>query len=502
LTVIVVIFLLALVQLGGWQTRTSMCELIGECSLRPTDIQRIQIVLAQAGLDQYQIVDNTICVPAGQRPVYLKAISDGDALPENLRSPATEFSTLNPFLSRSQQELMERIEKKKQIRELVTRLPFVDQAWFEMDESKSRSVFEPSRQTAVVSIQPTAGQALTTEQVTTVRQVVGGALAGINPTNIVVTDLSAGRAFRECETAPGQAVQQDRPSREKNLEEQRLAFYENKIRRLLSSYPGVDIEVHYQADLASRPNQNQFASSPTSPQLPKLSVPSMQVGTNGQASVQDFPSCADVNLDNSRGKNQEVCPTPRGNQDQDVNTASVERVGVVVSVPQECVEKKCGIGKVKRFLGWPLERRSENVLETSFEKLKSEMIETIRPALPVASFDLADSYPISILLDENDSSQATDWADDVQRLVSDQWPTLAVLLVGFMMLIVVSRTHVAKGGPAAAHTLTLDSAALASGELNEDSQPRSEAERRLSQLIEQDPDAAAKVIKSWIRKAA
>lgn len=503
LTVIMIIGLLALVQSGVWQTRARMCELIGECPLRPTDIQRIQIVLAQAGLDQYQIVDNTICVPVGQRPAYLKAITEADALPEQLRSPAAEYSTLNPFLSRSQQELMERVEKKKQIRDLVARLPFVDQAWFEMDESKARSAFEPSRQSAVVSIQPTAAKALTQDEITTVRQVVGGALAGIHPGDIVITDLSAGRAFRESQSVAGEPGRQERPSTQEYLRQNRRAFYETKIKRLLNSYPGVEIEVHYQADSVGLSKHNQFAVSPTTTpgQHPKSCIPSMQVGTNGQACIQDFQSLADGNAEDNNESNENATATYPDNSDLGIGSPNLERVGVVVTVPQECVEKKFGIGKVKKWLSWPVESQPANLLETSFENLKSELIEKIRPSLPVASFEHADGFPISILLDKNEPAQATSWPEDVQSLVSNHWPTLAVLLVGLVMLIVVSRTNVATP-QTAAHTLPFDSADITTGESVEDQQRRSETEKRLSQLIEQDPDAAAKVIKSWIRKAA
>ncbi len=503
LTVIAIVLLLVVVQLGGWQTRTQMCELIGECPLRPTDIQRIQIVLAQAGLDQYQLADNTICVPAGQRSIYLKAIAEADALPEHLRSPAADFASLNPFLSRSQQELMERTEKKKQIRDLVTRLPFVDQAWFEMDESRSRSVFEPSRQTAVVSIQPTAAKVLTTAEISTVRQVVGGALAGINPGNIVVTDLNAGRAFRESAPAAPQTINREQPPSQKSLEANRRAFYESKIKQLLSCYPGIEVEVHYQAELTGASNQNQFAvlPKPTRSQPSRSPIPSMQVGTNGQACVQDFQSPADVTVDGDEDPTETVEVMPQDSHATEVSSTKVERVGVVVSVPQQCIEKKFGIGKVKKLFGWPVERQPENMLQTKFESLKSELIEKIRPALPVASFDQAEGYPISILLAEQPTANESSWPDDLQSLASEHWPTLVVLLVGLMMLVVVSRTSVDSKRQQAALTLSLDSAAIATGEQG-DREHRTETEKRLSQLIEQDPDAAAEVIKSWIRKAA
>ena len=231
-------------------------------------------------------------------------------------------------------------------------------------------------------------------------------------------------------------------------------------------------------------------------------MPNMKVGTNGQACVQDFqPSKAD-NTDEMENGIEPASTRSQNNISTEVGPACVERVGVVVSVPQELVEKKFGIGNVKKLFGWPIERQPANMLDTKFASLKCEIIEKIRPLLPVASFDHADRYPISILLEENELKRATSWAADLQSIVSDHWPTLTVLVVGLMMLMLVTRTNGKTTQQTASKSLSIDSEAIESPESIEEQQQRTEAERKLSQLIEQDPDAAAEVIKSWIRKKA
>ena len=76
---------------------------------------------------------------------YLQAIADQKAIPPELRSGEQASSVPNPFLSRSQQQLLERETKKRQIQEMVVRLPFVEQAWFEMDAAEKRSAFTNRR---------------------------------------------------------------------------------------------------------------------------------------------------------------------------------------------------------------------------------------------------------------------------------------------------------------------------------------------------------------------
>ena len=84
LTIILILIVLVMIQVSGWQSKTTTCELLGECPLRANELQRIQIVLGQAGLDQYTVKEHSILVPAEKRALYLQAITEGDALSEHV----------------------------------------------------------------------------------------------------------------------------------------------------------------------------------------------------------------------------------------------------------------------------------------------------------------------------------------------------------------------------------------------------------------------------------
>ena len=131
--------------------KQASCELIEGCALRNADLQRMQVVLNSAGLSDYEIDGNSIYVPKPKRDVYLKAITDADALPADLCWREEEVS-VNPLLSRDQREQIRMKEKKNQVRDMVTRLPFVEQAWFEMDRVKAKSAFQNEEQSAVIML--------------------------------------------------------------------------------------------------------------------------------------------------------------------------------------------------------------------------------------------------------------------------------------------------------------------------------------------------------------
>jgi len=495
LTVILITIVLVLVQFGNWQTATPMCSLLDDCRLRSADIQRIQLALGQSGLDEFKIEGDKIQVPVAQRANYLKAITDHGAVPVHLQDQQDMAANINPFMSRSQQKIIERSEKKRQIREMIERLPFVEQAWFEMDIAESRSAFEPSRQTAVVSVMPKAQKELSPAQVDTIRQIIGGALAGMDSKQLVVTDLSTGRAF------PNHAMSSEQYQQESSIDpnDSRRSFFENEIQRALSTYPGLDVQIHYASVSKQQSSSNPPARSASIPNLladtskPVDRTSEDSVGANGIASIDD--------MDGPPAQEPPTqLTTAQIKMSQNMLPITVERVAVSITVPQAAVEARYGSVKAKTLFGFPLEAVPPNLLENKFEKLKSELIEKIRPVLPISSFDNSDSYPISVVFNRHPNDSTIAGWQQVRDLFRSQWPTAAVLLIGLMMLVVVTKSKPVPHSASHNELLSIESAVHESNEVAD--QAKAEAEQQLSRLIEQDPDTAARVIKSWIRKAA
>jgi hypothetical protein len=88
----------------------------------------------------------------------------------------------------------------------------------------------------------------------------------------------------------------------------------------------------------------------------------------------------------------------------------------------------------------------------------------------------------------------------LKKIAAENWPSGIVLLVGLILLVSISR------GPDPLpnnSNLQISGSSLHPGmpSVNDTESP-SDSETRLTQLIEKDPDAAARVIESWIRDAA
>ena len=92
-----------------------------------------------------------------------------------------------------------------------------------------------------------------------------------------------------------------------------------------------------------------------------------------------------------------------------------------------------------------------------------------------------------------------DWVTKFQNFATDNWPSIAVLLIGVGLLTIATRRP-SPGTDYVSNQPT--SLAVSDDSVSEQPSDDACAEVRLAQMIQEDPDSAAKIIESWIRDAA
>lgn len=491
LIAIMVLVVLTVLQVSNLKQNTQMCELFNDCKLCNNDLHRMQIALSQSGLDEFKLDDHRLMVPAAKHSDYLQALAQQNAIPEEIKESGASLPSINPFLSRSQQLSIERAEKKHQVREMVLRLPFVEQAWFEMDKSDSHSAFEHAQQSAVISIRTPTNLSLTDQHVDTVKRMIGGAVAGLDSEAIVVIDLSAGFAHQESiDSSTNRQVRFQRIA----FEQQR--FYENQIREILKQYPGVEIHVHVEV----RPSENQntvaSANNTVHASLP-LTDPDIEfskAGANGFATIADIEPSPKPPVQ-LVGFETAMAPNPLD-----------KKVSVSIDVPQKLVYDLYGPPNAASSLTHNRADRQAALAsdtESKFKRLQAEIVQKIHAILPKTNSRIGDAFPIAVNLIHQPASASTDWVAKTKQFASQNWPSAAVLALGLMLLSIVTRKPDVP--PSLANEFTEngehDVLSINSPTSNE-ANPTSQSDVRLSSLIEKDPDAAAKVIQAWIRDAA
>ena len=496
-----VLAVLAVLQAGNLKRPTKMCELFETCNASDEDLQRMQLAFGKSGLNEFDFVDGNIMVPKTEHAKYLQSLSDHDGIPQDLLDRSENLSTTNPFLSRSQQLSIERAQKKRQIRDMVVRLPFVEQAWFEMDQANSRSAFQRTKQSAVISIRPVAEVTLNENHVDTVKRMIGGAIASLDLEEIVVIDLSAGYAHQHStDPAMTQQVRFQRIA----FEQQRI--YESRIREALKDYPGIDVSV--QVDVSQAPPQvDKVAAAPIlEPQT--IAVPPAKniynAGANGMAKLGDFESTE-----------RPITPTSITLVDHVAAPEVIEKdISVFIDVPHSLVHEIFGTltphignasGTQKRY---EYQAASARDTQKKFGQLRAEIIQKVQPLLPRNHSSYAKETPIAVnLVRQSKVVQGPTWQTKLKAFALKNWPSAAVLAIGLILLSIVTRKP--EHFPSTSHLQSDDDQVLLSNEVRlpenvarAGTVDNSKAEVRLSNLIEKDPNAAAKVIETWIRDAA
>ena len=483
---------LVLLQASNLKRPVKMCKLFEQCSASDEDMQRMQLAFGKSGLNGFKVIEGNLMVPRSEHSAYLQSLSENDGIPRDLQTQNDTLSSNNPFLSRSQQISLEKAQKKRQIRDMVVRLPFVDQAWFEMDQANSRSAFQRSKQSAVISIRPAPDATLNENNVDTVKRMIGGAIAGLDLSEIVVIDLSAGYAHQDSTD----------PSTTQQVRFQRIAFeqqriYESRIREALKDYPGIDVTV--QVDVSQAPQKvDKVAVEPVlRPQTISV-APSKNIydaGANGYAKLEEFEPTEEP-----------ITPTPIALVTHSTPPEVIRKdISVLIDVPQSLVHDIFGVPTAGSLdaKNEP-ERLAALAKDTQFKfgQLQAEIIQKVKPLLPRNSSTYGHETPIAVsMLRQPTVVQASTWPAKIKSFMTKNWPSAAVLAIGLILLSIVTRRpdHV----PTTTQIESDDDQVLLSSEVTMPAPvDDSKAEVRLSKLIEKDPNSAAKVIETWIRDAA
>lgn len=524
-----VLMTLVVLQVVKQSPPPTLVELFVECKLRNSDLNRIQVALGKAGHRDYRIIGNRLLVPQRLHAEYLQALIEHEAVPLHLREGEKSIGVANPFLTHSQQISLQREQRKRKLQELITMLPYVDQAWLEMDDAAERTAFRQNPQSAVVSIRPVQQQPLLEPQIVTIREMVAGAISGIHPDQVVVIDLDSGNAYRGAiAAAPLEQkwiAQRANFARQKWLESQLKEALESQqglcISVLLTSSNGVDTEEPDK--IAGLPVRKADAAGPES-ELPTL------YGANGRVSLSDlqpeadFPSTAarhGESLASPRDHDQaetiqqvtfisQTIPATRDSQSEQQFPIGRPKFQILIEVPASLLIQTTIAGSPATVLPARLNWGSgisEPELNLKFENYRNYLMSRIQPILELHEEELQHSVDIQLVGQEE---VLTDWTKTTQQWLISHWQSVVVLLTGLVLIGLTGRKPEARSS--ADPGLTTDQWFSADGDqlaaTSETADPGIDDEEtaavkaRLSKLIETDPQTAARVIEKWIRDTA
>ncbi|MCP4778380.1 MAG: hypothetical protein GY880_29540 [Planctomycetaceae bacterium] len=478
---VIMLAVLAAVQVQQHTSESRLCELYPNAKLSEGELYRLEVALIQEGLEEFKTnTEGKLLVPTSKRLEYIKAIARQNEEPVDYRKAEDSGDTPpSIFLPKSARDAMTLEAKKKKIEKNILRLPYIIEASFEMDQPSGYTTFQKQQTRASISLATKDNLPLTEERVKTIKAIIQVA-AGVELKEIVMIDLKTGLIHDE----PHSPINSNLNNIATDIAETRRDC-EARINEALAMYPEIKATVAIAVEQApSIPSQQQQALAAKPQGLKSRSPSILQAGANNA-----------VKLETSAYSKPAVKVQELSSQ-----TTITKVVSICVDVPEKLVSERTPTSQ--SFLAQSdLKSRdlNQDAFNAQFQKLKSEISKKVELTL-LSTPDLKCDDTIAFNLIPATTTTAEPIEMRLKKIAAENWPSGIVLLVGLILLVSISRGS----DPLPNNSnLQISGSSLHPGmpSVNDTESP-SDSETRLTQLIEKDPDAAARVIESWIRDAA
>jgi flagellar biosynthesis/type III secretory pathway M-ring protein FliF/YscJ len=180
------------------QDSSPEADLMHGVALAAGQIQKMESALAEANLNGYEVRGASIYVPRGQEAVYMGALAKAKALPPDFGTALREAASGGSWMELGSQREHERMKIATQdtLAMAIGKMPGIESAYVLYDVDNSPGAFEPKLITATAVVSGQLNEAM----VSAVRKMVAGAIAGLKPENVTVSDLTAGKSYGSSET--------------------------------------------------------------------------------------------------------------------------------------------------------------------------------------------------------------------------------------------------------------------------------------------------------------
>lgn len=510
---------------------------LGGQTFSEEQLDKMERALSQAGLRKYDRVGNRLKVPTLERDQYVKAMAEGNAMPENWDTDMLVAldAGKNPFVSPGIMRERVRFAKQQSLAKILRAMPGIEQAGVYYDEKEAR-FGRNADQSASIYMRGFGNQPISNALLRQVSEVATTHFPGLKAEKVSVLDVGTGNLYRG-NSDPMSIDQQPLLRAQREWEER----YEDKFRKVLSVYGDVKIGVIVELDptIKRETEQLKYDPAPTALQQANTSktmksakaAPGGRPGAQPNAGLsnqaQSIATQADQTSDTK--ETQENLKSVAGHQATLTKEAglTVKRVSVTVGVPDSLYREI----NQQRFAADPnnKDKTAPPLTPEDLAKLQKETEDNIRAALEGQlpqvrqgddRFQLVKVYsftamPVAELPKPTMAENSLAW-------FKQNWSTLGLfILVGMSLLMMFSWVRAQASPPsdrefATGFGLEVPESMGDSLDLGDESAPQENQEQEdakfqvtggeikeeLSSLIKQNPDAAVNLLRSWIGEAA
>lgn len=502
--------------------------LLGGEAIDATEINAVTSALGQAGLTSFQVDGNRIRVPRGEEATYMAALAEEGALPGNYGSYLQKAITESgPLVSKAKQNELLKQGLQLELQRVIRKMKGISNASVLISTVEEGNLAKKKVHSASVSVNTIGGVDLEDRVVTAIRHTVAAAISqSMAPESVTVTNVDSGYTYPA--TRPGETP----AGLENPYIKNRLAYektWREKIMTALDFIEGVVVTCNVEVDPTVEQLEQKTQHDPktvaysvdevsktANSQGPQPSGrPGMvaQGGTNQPATIGAAAgggAKTEEEVSERREKNVVSGST------KEIKTAGLipTRITAAIGVPSSFLEKVY-LERNPPAPGAAVTKPSRvdlKTVEDEYVKKIQEMVATMLDLpkeaapnpIPNVRVTVFDRLPGETLPEPGMGDHALSW-------LANHWSTLGTGLLGLVSLVML-RSMVKTAPPQPAFTPppanTTDQQASQAAEAANEPKPPSLRKRRLRsgpslreelvEIVRDDPDAAANILRSWI----
>ncbi len=496
-------------------------DLMNGMPVAPTELPNMEAAFAKAGLNNYEVRGTQILVPRGKKATYMAALADGQALPADIHQVFDNaLKDTTAFMPRQQREEMLKIAKQKVLAMTITSMQGIERAYVLYDSVIKGGFRRETITTATASAKADGSRPLDQSQVRNIRYLVAGAIAGLKPSDVTVADLNGPIHYGSAEN--GGSASDNTFVALTRVHEQML---KEKILNALAYVPGVTVTPSVVLD-RERINRSRTIKYDPKPVIVKDITDTSTMSREGSGPA--GPPGIEINQANapkqllgmrSKGSTEKET-TDKRDMIQVPNTEQTEvekmgltpqRVAVAIGIPSSYFEK---IWKERnppedgQEPAVPDQKALVTIRDEETTKIKEYVATLLPPAKDVA--DLTELVSIVTFQDITpEEVPGPGLGENAMAWFGQYWGTLG--MIGLAVFSLVMLRSMIQAVPAGTDARGAPRAAAAAGEEEDDSPEEAALNRlgrftgsgrslrdELSELIQEDTDSAANILRTWI----
>jgi flagellar M-ring protein FliF len=483
-----------------------------------TEINAMTAAFGKAGLKDFELEGNRIRVPHGKYADYMAALADAGVLPRNFLDPMKKSLEGNSIIvDRKTREEKIKVAQQEQLAEIVSRMRGIEWATVMYNVENQISLDAKRTVTASVTVKPVGSQTLTDDQVQKIRLAVGPPI-GATPESVSVIDDN-GTPYPGATPGDPASGKNELLATKQKYEQQ----YAQRIRQAISFVPGAIVVVN--VDLNSELDNSIPAATSVDPRLipapgqtesapvrSNTSLPGSPSSPLAQQGLSNMPAI----IANLVGGHARTVSSAADRTTQDMSDSSQSQVRRPIPLTPKRVTASIGIPASYYEDVWRRQQPGLSLMEVERQE-QAKIEKYVLPQLPIPEGAAGDAasrlvvrtfQPVSAPLAEKPTTQdrALAWCGEHAGPIGMGF----LGLVSLLMVRSIARSPTRVSAKDSHDKLTI-AREDTDGQWPTSNSARSHASRtttepslrdELVDMVRDDPDAAANVLRRWISAAS